>query len=208
MRQTNSTLTFLAAQYRAVLKDAYLKGLASTAIVGTAVMGSMGSAHAADSNDTQEQPRTELTDINQLADKNAKLVLSSSGDNVKKFELQESKEWNADLVITNGDNRSPHYIKSPWNRDNKPVTLKGVGSLTVESNNASVISIGENQGTYEFTMDIDSINVKQGGIRVKSGMGQGRNTRVAAKNIVIGQDNAPTQTQAKSLKLISTLLVK
>lgn len=200
MRQTNSTLTFLAAQYRAVLKDAYLKGLASTAIVGTAVMGSMGSAHAADSNDTQEQPRTELTDINQLADKNAKLVLSSSGDNVKKFELQESKEWNADLVITNGDNRSPHYIKSPWNRDNKPVTLKGVGSLTVESNNASVISIGENQGTYEFTMDIDSINVKQGGIRVKSGMGQGRNTRVAAKNIVIGHDKVPTVNQGEKFE--------
>ena len=194
MRQTNSTLTFLAAQYRAVLKDAYLKGLASTAIVGTAVMGSMGSAHAADTQDTATPTRTELTNIDQLADQNAKLVLSSSGDQVKKFELKESTEWNADLVITNGDNKTPHHIKSPWNSNNKPVTLKGVGSLTVESNNASVISIGENQGTYEFTMDIDSINVKQGGIRVKSGMGQGRNTRVAAKNIVIGQDNAPTHT--------------
>ena len=200
MRQTNSTLTFLAAQYRAVLKDAYLKGLASTAIVGTAVMGSMGSAHAADSQDTATPTRTELTNIDQLADQNAKLVLSSSGDQVKKFELQESKEWNADLVITNGDNRSPHYIKSPWNRDNKPVTLKGVGSLTVESNNASVISIGENQGTYEFTMDIDSINVKQGGIRVKSGMGQGRNTRVAAKNIVIGHDKVPTVNQGEKFE--------
>ena len=67
MRQTNSTLTFLAAQYRAVLKDAYLKGLASTAIVGTAVMGSMGSAHAADSQDTATPTRTELTDINPVS---------------------------------------------------------------------------------------------------------------------------------------------
>lgn len=196
MRQTNSTLTFLAAQYRAVLKDAYLKGLASTAIVGTAVMGSMGSAHAANSQDAPElkpQSPTELTNLSQLAQKGSQLQLSSSGSSgTKNFTLQQSQEWNADLVITNGDNRTPHAIKSAWKSDNKPVTLKGVGSLTVESNNASVISIGENQGTYEFTMDIDSINVKQGGIRVKSGMGQGRNTRVAAKNIVIGHDNVPT----------------
>ena len=196
MRQTNSTLTFLAAQYRAVLKDAYLKGLASTAIVGTAVMGSMGSAHAANSQDAPElkpQSPTELTNLSQLAQKGSQLQLSSSGSSgTKNFTLQQSQEWNADLVITNGDNKTPHAIKSAWKSDNKPVTLKGVGSLTVESNNASVISIGENQGTYEFTMDIDSINVKQGGIRVKSGMGQGRNTRVAAKNIVIGHDNVPT----------------
>ena len=196
MRQTNSTLTFLAAQYRAVLKDAYLKGLASTAIVGTAVMGSMGSAHAADSQDAPElkpQSPTELTNLSQLAQKGSQLQLSSSGSSgTKNFTLQQSQEWNADLVITNGDNKTPHAIKSAWKSDNKPVTLKGVGSLTVESNNASVISIGENQGTYEFTMDINSINVKQGGIRVKSGMGQGRNTRVAAKNIVIGHDNVPT----------------
>ena len=190
MRQTNSTLTFLAAQYRAVLKDAYLKGLASTAIVGTAVMGSMGSAHAADSQDTATPNPQEFTSLEQLETEGAQLYLNTSGAATKKFVINKNQDWNADLVITDGSNSDPHQIKSNFGTNN--IDLKGVGSLTVESSNNAVISIGENQGAYEFTMDIDSITVKQGGIRVKSGMGQGRNTRVAAKNIVIGQDNAPT----------------
>lgn len=195
MRQTNSTLTFLAAQYRAVLKDAYLKGLASTAIVGTAVMGSMGSAHAADSQDSTTSSSQDFTKLEQLKEKGAKLNLALSGGKTQQFEIKDSQAWDADLVITNGDNSTPHQIKSKVGTTD--IDLKGVGSLTVESNNNAVISIGENQGTYEFTMDIDSITVKQGGIRVKSGMGQGRNTRVAAKNIVIGQDNAPTVKQGE-----------
>ena len=203
MRQTNSTLTFLAAQYRAVLKDAYLKGLASTAIVGTAVMGSMGSAHAADSHDSAVPTPSskEFTSLEQLKEAGAKLTLTSSGSSTQKFEIQESQRWDADLVITNGSNSTPHQIKSKIG--NKNIDLKGVGSLTLESSNDAVISIGENQGAYEFTMDIDSITVKQGGIRIRSGMGKStgdqgslktKNTRVAAKNIVIGQGNAPTHT--------------
>lgn len=203
MRQTNSTLTFLAAQYRAVLKDAYLKGLASTAIVGTAVMGSMGSAHAADSHDSAVPTPSskEFTSLEQLKEAGAKLTLTSSGSSTQKFEIKESQAWDADLVITNGSNSNPHQIKSAYG--NKNIDLKGVGSLTLESSNDAVISIGENQGAYEFTMDIDSITVKQGGIRIRSGMGKStgdqgslktKNTRVAAKNIVIGQGNAPTQT--------------
>ena len=190
MRQTNSTLTFLAAQYRAVLKDAYLKGLASTAIVGTAVMGSMGSAHAADSQDTTAATPQDFTSLEQLKEKGAKLNLTLSGGKTKQFEIKESQAWDADLVITDGLNGGPHQIKSAYG--NKNIDLKGVGSLTVESSNNAVISIGENQGAYEFTMDIDTINVKQGGVRVRSGMGKDKNTRVAAKNIVIGQGNAPT----------------
>ena len=203
MRQTNSTLTFLAAQYRAVLKDAYLKGLASTAIVGTAVMGSMGSAHAADSQDTTAPTPSskEFTSLEQLQEKGAQLTLTTSGAQTKKFTIENSQRWDADLVITNGDNSTPHQIKSKVGTTD--IDLKGVGSLTVESSNNAVISIGENQGAYEFTMDIDSITVKQGGIRIRSGMGQSsgaqgklqtKNTRVAAKNIVIGQGNAPTPT--------------
>ena len=195
MRQTNSTLTFLAAQYRAVLKDAYLKGLASTAIVGTAVMGSMGSAHAADAHDTSTSSSQDFTKLEQLKEKGAQLTLNTSGAQTKNFTIENSQRWDADLVITNGDNSNPHQIKSKVGTTD--IDLKGVGSLTVQSNNNAVISIGENQGTYEFTMDIDSITVKQGGIRVKSGMGQGRNTRVAAKNIVIGQGNAPTVKQGE-----------
>ena len=194
MRQTNSTLTFLAAQYRAVLKDAYLKGLASTAIVGTAVMGSMGSAHAANSQDpaVPTPSSKEFTSLEQLKEAGAKLNLTLSGGKTHKFEIQNSQAWDADLVVTNGLNDGPHQIKSVAGTKN--IDLKGVGSLTVESSNNSVISIGENQGSYEFTMDIDSITVKQGGVRVRSGMGKDKNTRVAAKNIVIGQDNAPAKT--------------
>ena len=142
MRQTNSTLTFLAAQYRAVLKDAYLKGLASTAIVGTAVMGSMGSAHAADSHDTTAPTPQDFTSLEQLKEKGAKLNLTLSGGKTKQFEIKESQAWDADLVITDGLNSGPHQIKSAYG--NKNIDLKGVGSLTVESSNNAVISIGEN----------------------------------------------------------------
>ena len=61
MKQTNSTLTFLSAQYRAVMKDAYLKGLASTALLSSAAMGSIY-ASTADAADNRQ-----LNDFNDLA---------------------------------------------------------------------------------------------------------------------------------------------
>ena len=54
-------------------------------------MGSMGSAHAADSQDTTAPTPTEFTDLKQLETEGAQLTLTSSGSQTKKFEIQNSQ---------------------------------------------------------------------------------------------------------------------
>ena len=49
MKQTNNAIKFLMAQYRAIFKNAYFKGLTS-AVLLTAGMAVAGNAQAADAN--------------------------------------------------------------------------------------------------------------------------------------------------------------
>ena len=95
MKQTNSTITFLSAQYRAVMKDAYLKGLASTALLSTAALASVYS------NASQAE---ELTSLDQLAS-GGDYSLSSG---TKSFDVNKKIDWNGNLVISGGAEKGFH----------------------------------------------------------------------------------------------------
>ena len=183
MKQTNSTLTFLSAQYRAVMKDAYLKGLASTALLSSAAMGSIYAS-------TADAAPTELNDFKDLAQSGE---VSYSKDAAKEIAIADSGEWNAKLNVTNG--KDDGVVFKPTAKD---VTVNGTGSLTVSSSDSAVVTFGDAAQNYEFAMNIESIDVKQGKVQIKSG--SAKNTSVAAKNITIG--TADTSAKATGTHLI------
>lgn len=171
MKQTNSTITFLSAQYRAVMKDAYLKGLASTALLSTAALASVYSS----STDAKE-----LTNLDDLKNSGA-LTLGSTTQDGKKFELNNKLEWNADLTLTDGKKGSPNTLIGKTHS----AEITGGGSLTVNGE-AAVLAVGEPQGSYEFKMDIGSVSVQKGELRVRSGFNSGGNFQLSANNISVG----------------------
>ncbi|MCK0534812.1 MULTISPECIES: autotransporter outer membrane beta-barrel domain-containing protein [unclassified Anaerobiospirillum] len=184
MKQTNSTLTFLSAQYRAVMKDAYLKGLASTALLSTAAMGSIYAS-------TADAAPTDLNDFKDLAQSGE---VSYSKDAAKEIAIADSGEWNAKLSVTNG--KDDGVVFKPTAKD---VTVNGTGSLTVSSSDSAVVTFGDAAQNYEFAMNIESIDVQQGKIQIKAGQ-SGARTSVAAKNITIG--TADTSAKATGTHLI------
>lgn len=179
MKQTNSTLTFLSAQYRAVMKDAYLKGLASTALLSSAAMGSI---YASTADAAEAKPLDNFSDLATAGD------VSYSDTKSKDIAIGESGEWNAKLNVTNGANDG--VVFKPGKTG---IKVTGAGSLTVSSNDAAVVTFGDDAKNYEFAMNIDSINVDQGKIQIKAVQDKAKTT-VAAKNITIGNDGTAGNT--------------
>ena len=171
MKQTNSTITFLSAQYRAVMKDAYLKGLASTALLSTAALASVYSS----STDAKE-----LTNLDELSSSEA-LTLGSPNTDGKQFQLNKKLEWNAALSLGDGKKGKPNSIIATA----QGAEITGGGSLTVNGE-AAVLAIGEPNGGYEFKMDIGSVDVQKGEVRVRSGFNKGGNFQLSANKINIG----------------------
>ena len=180
MRQTNSTLTFLSAQYRAVFKDAYIKGLASSAVISTAFLSTVS---------VGEVQATELTDLKQLQEEGADLTLATSGGQAQNFNVKGDLQWNADLKVTSSENWIPHTMTASY----KPKSsLKGNGSLTLDATDESkkpVVAFDGQGGQYEFQIDLSKVNVNQGEIRLRSGYGSGRNVRLSANEINIDGGN-------------------
>ncbi|MCK0534813.1 MULTISPECIES: autotransporter outer membrane beta-barrel domain-containing protein [unclassified Anaerobiospirillum] len=177
MKQTNSTITFLSAQYRAVMKDAYLKGLASTALLSTAALASVYSTS------------TQAAELNNLEElKNGGDFTLSSDKAPKQFNVDKQIEWNGNLSITAGPaaGQGVHSIKS--NGPSGQIT--GGGSLSLESSDRSIIAIGEPNAGYEFKMDIGSVGVQQGELRLRSGFHSGGNVQLSADSITIGSGQA------------------
>ncbi|MCK0525812.1 hypothetical protein [Anaerobiospirillum sp. NML120449] len=173
MKQTNSTITFLSAQYRAVLKDAYLKGLASTAILSTAALASVYSSTA--------DAATALTDINQLKNSGDYTLDGTLGGGSKDFKVTSKLDWKGDLTVTGGDSSDPYKIRGYGQGSG----ITGDGTLKLDGQNA-VMALGEPEGGYEFKMDIGKIDVNQGELRIRSGYHSGNSVQVSADTINIG----------------------
>lgn len=183
MKQTNSTLTFLSAQYRAVMKDAYLKGLASTALLSSAAMGSIY-ASTADAADISLDKFTDLANAGDVTYSDAK---------EKGIDISDNGNWEANLKVTNGSGSG--VVFKPTAKD---ITVGGNGTLTVSGSDNAIVTFGDNAQNYEFALNIESIDVKQGKVQIKSG--SAKNTSVAAKNITIG--TADTSAKATGTHLI------
>ncbi|MCK0515071.1 autotransporter domain-containing protein [Anaerobiospirillum sp. NML120448] len=165
MKQTNNAIKFLMAQYRAIFQNAYFKGLATAAVVTVGLAA--GQAQAADFSSTPLAGTDEV-----VWDSSNGESLSGSGE----------QQWNAPLNVK-GQDSSQQNFKITANGDN--LTLSGTGSLTVDTNDAAKGISLEAVSAGTLTVDISSINVNSGLLKVVSDT-----TKVAtiqADTITLGQ---------------------
>ena len=195
MKQTNNAIKFLMAQYRAIFKNAYFKGIAS-AVLLTAGLAVAGNAQATALNFTGTAD--ELTKLGTAGSEiTAENDNASSGDSGKynNFTLKASGDitWNADVTIKGGaGGYSNNHIlaASSYSNDFK---ITGTGSLTIDGDsNAAASETGVNIAHYQDNKTVDislrAINVLAGTLNAldkennKSGA-----VAIAADTINIGE---------------------
>ena len=182
MKQTSSALTFLLAQYRAIFKHAYIKGLAP-AVLLTAGLAAAGSAQAA----------TSLTDIiTELASGDYTLIIGTSGESTPtntnyydKINISGGSNltWNANVIVQSGG-ADANTIKG----SGSALSITGTGSLTIDAvaaDSGATISASSSG----MTLAIGSIDVTNGTLKITAETDE-KTTTVSADTIMIGADAA------------------
>ena len=178
MKVSNNALNFLLAQYRAIFKRAYIKGLAS-AVLLTAGLAA-GSTPAA------------AIDISEDALKGEDPITVDSSNQTFKIS-GSSWEWNADVTVTSG--AATAGTSNFINASGAATNLSGNGTLTIKiedsSNYAShglTIEGGGGSSDYDTKVDIAGINVTSGLLSVKDH--SSGSVMVVADTIAIGDADA------------------
>ena len=140
MKQTSNAIKFLMAQYRAIFKSAYFKGLATAAVVtaGLAVAGTSSAVEyttidAINTAGAENESLLEIDDTKQT-DKD-KLSLSVS----------ENTKLSTDINLTLGGSDYPHFVRAMG-------TGSSGATFTVDAqkHNISIIQDGESGSTMTF----------------------------------------------------------
>ena len=182
MKQTNNAIKFLMAQYRAIFKNAYFKGLAAAAVV---TMGlAAGQAQAAQTTFDGSGDAAETITINGLEDQTApiytkiEIVDAELGDKFK----------DSTLKITKGDIASTNHIKAAasvtsFKANNLIIETEDAGNglkidATAANATATFNEVSVTKGTISISgtaanvakLDAGTINLgKEGTIKVAGG---------------------------------------
>ena len=185
MKVSNNALNFLLAQYRAIFKRAYVKGLASAVMLTAALAAGQAQAAApssalTDSNVVDQLGKADTTIVIGNGDTDQFNAVTISGTAGTPLEV----DWKANLKITSGATTA-NYIKA----QNDNVTLTGTGSLTIDvgeldATNGLAVSGGATANSGTVTVDIDSVNVTKGTLAITAG--SSGSATVAADTITIG----------------------
>ena len=181
MKISNNALNFLLAQYRAIFKRAYVKGIAS-AVLLTAGLAA-GQAQAA------------VLDINALPDTNETATITGSDQDVApEYQYLQlsgtATDFNGTVDVTAG------YAQSGQNaiigNSSTATDITGTGTLNISIENANegqgVLVLGDGSGSY---LSIGAINVTEGALKMSSSGTNGSGAvTVAAGTINIGTEGA------------------
>ena len=203
MKQTNNAIKFLMAQYRAIFKNAYFKGLTS-AVLLTAGLAVAGGAQAAD-----------LSSLDDLASADADITITGTstddGTNDKwanlKVTVTTDKTWNGSLTITGGTadtGSSGNYISGSGTGN---FTLSGTGSLTIDTNDVTNGLYIEDRGTAatdKLTLDISTINVTSGKLDVVDKSSASGSVAIQADTITVGDSAAQDGSATAILNLTAS----
>ena len=156
MKQTNNALKYLLAQYRAIFKNAYFKGLA-TAVLLTAGLAA-GQAQADNLNAINQLPATADDEV----------VIAGTNSDYELIQLQTSGKGtlNGTITINSGSTNNGNYIAASGGE----LTITGTGTLNVDINAAGAdykatgINIVGDGGNA--TVDITAVNVTQGSLNL------------------------------------------
>ncbi len=187
MKISNNALNFLLAQYRAIFKRAYVKGLASAVILTAGLAAGQAQAAA-----------TQITDANISGTLALDTEIKIDGTNYSGMAIvgsgMSSNEWNADVIITSGS-LSNVSIKGT----SGAVILSGDGTLNIALTSGTAASGGltvEGGASGSVSLDLTNVAVSLGTLDIKDGNQSGGAT-VLANDITIGSADAEA-TETKS----------
>ena len=185
MKLSNHALSFLLAQYRAIFKKAYIKGLAP-AVLLTAGLAAAGSAQAASLSVKDLPGAGEIFNItgNDAATAPDYYFLQVSGT---------SSDFNGEININAGyateGQSGENFIQGVTGTE---TSITGTGTLNIDIANAQqgqgLLVVGNGSGS---TLDIGAINVNSGALKVvSSGSNGSGSVVVAADTITIGDGSS------------------
>ena len=180
MKVSNNALNFLLAQYRAIFKRAYVKGLASAVLLTAGLAAGASQAQAAN-----------LTNDSGSALEATEAITIGSGGDYDSIKISGgfSNKWNADVTITSGAASSTgNYILGSGGTGDLAIT--GTGSLTIAVTEATASGnglaiIGDGSGS---SLSIKDVTVQRGEIKIlDSGSNSSGTALLAADTIMIGR---------------------
>ncbi len=186
MKVSNNALNFLLAQYRAIFKRAYVKGLASAVLLtaGLAAGASQAQADDIDHNAADNLANGELTLI---------VDSGSSSETTKyydKFNISGGTpaSWNANVIVQSGTTSQSKIAGT-----NAAVSITGSGSLKINvADDFANKGLAINADAQGATVSIGSIAVNKGTLAIASAAN--KTATVSATTITIGEDSAPKST--------------
>ena len=210
MKQTNNAIKFLMAQYRAIFKNAYFKGLTSAVLLtaGLSVAGSAQAAHL-----------TEADLADGLAADQEITIIGSATSEPNQYQLihvssggtgyDDPVAINGTINITGGPiSGSKPDATNYINTENGNVYWQGNGTInidvvdggkitydTVTQYGLGLATSGASNGT--LNINIGAVNVVRGGLTLaNSGTATSPSVSVAAQNITVGEASFPTGVTA------------
>ncbi|MCK0527694.1 hypothetical protein, partial [Anaerobiospirillum sp. NML120449] len=186
MKLSNNAIKFLMAQYRAIYKNAYFKGIAS-AVVLTSVMAA-GAAQAKDLNATEFGKLAADSKITSTSADN-KLAISGAASNSNKFTI----------TVTAG---ADHKIDG--DASNATAVEANKGTLIINAADGdkakTKLTIAPNNTNKAMTISFDKIDLVTGTIAVSKNT-DSTGTTIAANTINIGRDAAEGVTASAGADL-------
>ena len=186
MKISNNALNFLLAQYRAIFKRAYVKGIAS-AVLLTAGLAA-GQAQAAGS----------LSLPNQLPGQDVEYIVDGSGSAENTFDkvninTSGSGSFNGTLTIENGSVENNFFAGSGG-----ALNISGQGTLNIAVEGDDVTNSGMKivGNTGNVDVDINAVNVTRGTLKLSDTNSSNSGTAALKADVItIGSEGA-TGTEA------------
>ena len=188
MKISNNALNFLLAQYRAIFKRAYVKGIASAVLL---TAGLAAGAAQADN----------LDDVTKLPASGAEAIITGASDSDatdNKYQYIQinggSGEWNGNVTIQSGTaGSSANVIKG----SSSAVKLNGTGTLTINvTDNPASDGLSVVGDTNGVDITISKVDIKKGALDINALTG----SAALAANIDVGSATTAT-TRGATLNL-------
>ena len=179
MKISNNALNFLLAQYRAIFKRAYVKGIASAVLLTAGLAAGQGQAG-------------QITDINTILDAENDAFEVDGTDDYLSLTLTEDKTLNKNVIVNIGGTES-QYIRVSGTGAGKVIALDGAGhNLTIQDDGSSgkkkKFIFGTNATADKLqirnlgTLTIDGVTVE---VKVKDSQNKQSGVDIGANNISI-----------------------
>ena len=200
MKQTNNAIKFLMAQYRAIFKNAYFKGLTSAVLLtaGLAVAGGVQAANLTDASWLNSADHEDIV----IAGSGA-----ATGSELENLQIRltpnATTQWNNTVTITGGEasnNSGDDKNYLTLSGDNN-ATLSGTGSLIINGEDTTKgLAIASRFGDGNIDISIRSITVENGTLLAEDvNHSKSGSISIAADEITVGGNGLDADGKATAI---------